>query len=337
MLLFGCTFFDNKSSNNKVSVPGDTVNNTPEKINVNIQSQKSQSSGSNKNQPVSNGNENVQTDTQIVQKTKLQYSYDAKTPFSIYFISVGGVDNQGDSILIRKGDLTVLIDGGPEINAGNTINFLKSKGVGTINILISTTADPDHYGALSQVVDNFDVQEFWYTGSNYGDGTYQKLIDKVDQKGITQRIVSRGENYDLNGLNALILNPEQVNFNDPSNSAIAIKLTQNNFCALLTSDILFGAQAEVVNKFDTKCNILQIPYHGLGKGTAQIDFLLLKVMPKDAIISGGINDPTPGGVGSRYSVLEKLKAKAIKVYENYVGGIVKITSDGISYVISYNN
>ncbi|MBI5046667.1 MBL fold metallo-hydrolase, partial [Candidatus Micrarchaeota archaeon] len=265
-----------------------------------------------------------------------EYIYDAKTPFVIYFISVGDSENQGDAILIRKGDLTVLIDAGPEKNVGNVVNFLNSKGVDTINILVSTVVDPEHYGGMNKVVDNFNVQEFWWSGNTFKEENYTKLINKIKQKGITDRLISRGEEYDLNGLKAKILNPSQPQtFTDVSNNAIAMKLTQNNFCATLTSDMLFGAQAEVLNLNDPKCSILQIPYHGLGKGTAQIDFLLLKVNPKDAIISGGIEDPSPGGKGSRYSVLEKMRVKGIKVYQNYVNGTVRITSDAISYQIDY--
>ena len=92
---------DNKSNNDKVPVSDNKVNDTSEKINVKIQNQSGQSSGSN-NPPAQNTNISGQTNTEPIQKTKLEYTYDAKTPFSIYFISVGGADNQGDSILIKK-------------------------------------------------------------------------------------------------------------------------------------------------------------------------------------------------------------------------------------------
>ena len=119
------------------------------------------------------------------------------------------------------------------------------------------------------------------------------------------------------------------------NDAIAVKVTDRNFCVLLTSDILFGAQTYLQNNADVKCKIMQSPYHGLGIGNSQIATFLLKVNPDDVIVSGGPYENVQDPKGSRFSLYELTKLYGMNHYDNYNGKTVEITSDGTNYGIKY--
>ena len=264
------------------------------------------------------------------------YTSTPEERFAIYFINVGKDELQGDAILIKKGDFDMLVDAGNVRSTNKVIDFLKSKAVDDIEVLVSTHADNEHYGGIAKVLDEFGVEEFWWPGKLYGDNEYDALVKRINNENIQIKEVKRGDKFNFNGLTFELFNPGATkSFGDRDNDAIVIKVTQNEFCALLTSDILGGAQGELANVpgISLRCDILQLPGHGLGRATPQIDVFLLKVSPKDAILSGSASDPSQDVKGTRFIVFEKLKIRNSRSYENYNGGTVRIVSDGRTYAI----
>ena len=142
-----------------------------------------------------------------------------------------------------------------------------------------------------------------------------------------------------------ILNPQKNpadRYNDADNDAIALKVSDRKFCTILTSDIVVGAQTNIIqqNGVDLKCPVMQAPYHGLGQGSAQIDLFLLKVNPKDVISSGGpagyaYNDVSKDKIDTRKALRDKLKTRKMNYWENYKNGTVRIVSDGTDYNVQY--
>ncbi|MBI2079551.1 MBL fold metallo-hydrolase [Candidatus Micrarchaeota archaeon] len=282
---------------------------------------------------------------EVAKPKGIHYTPNKDAKFAVYFIYVGDPTQHGDAILVKKGDAEILIDAGPESNAQNVLTTLETLGVDDIELLISTHADPEHYGGIPTILDNYDVEEFWWSGYSYGNPSYLELISQVNAKEIPVKQVKYSDSFEINGFNLFVLNPPESEnkFTDIDNNAIAIKLTDRDFCLMLNSDILYGAQIKLIQRsINLQCEIMQTPTHGLGLGNSQIDQLLLKVKPKVAIMSGGPSDitSTADKIGSRPAVREKLKIKGVvSVYENYLDGgkTVKITSDGQLYSVDYVN
>lgn len=268
--------------------------------------------------------------------TGAKYESTPDERFAVYFIDVGDASSQGDAILVKRGDLDVLIDAGPVQNAGKVIDFLNGRGVDDIDVLISTEPDPEHYGGINLVLDNFKVEEFWWTGNSYDDPDYQNIISRTGDSGALMRVVRRGEAFTLNGLDFNILNPKEgSSFSDLHNNAIVTKITNNDFCMLLTSDITSSAASEITNTQNVACNLMQLPYHGLSKGNSQIDLFLLKVKPIEVFVSGGSYDPSPDGRGTRPPIFAKLEIRSIPHHENYEDGTIKVESDGTNYAVDF--
>lgn len=272
-----------------------------------------------------------------VSKVTPGYTSTPEERFAIYFINVGKDELQGDAILIKKGDFDMLVDAGNVRSTNKVIDFLKSKAVDDLEVLVSTHADNEHYGGITAVLNEFGVEEFWWPGKLYGDSEYDTLVKKINSDGIPIKEVKRGVKFDFNGMTFEVLNPSATkSFGDRDNDAVVIKITQNEFCTLLTSDILGGVQNEIANLDGgnkVRCDILQAPGHGLGRATSQIDVFLLKVSPKDVIFSGSISDPAQDQKGTRFTIFEKLKIRNARSYENYKNGTVRIVSDGFTYAI----
>src|SRR3989338_4534273 len=203
-----------------------------------------------------------------ISKVTPGYTSTPEERFAIYFINVGKDELQGDAILIKKGDFDMLVDAGNVRSTNKVVDFLKSKAVDDLEVLVSTHADNELYG-----------------GSEY-----DTLVKRINKDGIVIKEVKRGDKFDFNGLTFEMLNPSATkSFGDRDNDAVVIKISQNEFCTLLTSDILGVVQNEIANLDGgnkIRCDILQAPGHGLGRATSQIDVFLLKVSPKDVIFSG---------------------------------------------------
>ncbi len=264
------------------------------------------------------------------------YTETPQDKFAIYFINVGMDELQGDAILIKKGDFDMLVDAGNTRSIGTVVNFLKGRGVDDLEVLVSTHADNEHYGGIAAISDEFAIEEFWWGGKLYGDAEYDSIVRLLNDKNVTIKEVRRGDIERFNGIDVMVLNPSDSNsFGDRDNDAIVLKVTQEQFCLLLTSDILGGGQSELLNDpaISVRCNVMQVPFHGLGRGTTSIGPFLLRVAPRDVIFSGSISDPAPDRKGTRYTMYDKLNSSGIKYYENYRSGTVRITSDGVTYVI----
>ena len=334
LLVFGCF---------GIQIPGIGGSGAKENKTANVSANESEQGNKTiitiKNESTNRDEEKIpQLPNETVSKIKPGYTFAPNERFAVYFINVGKDELQGDAILIKKGDFDMLVDTGNARSNGKVVDFLKSKGVDDIEVLVSTNPDPQRYRGMQAVLDEFGVEEFWWSGKIYGDSSYDALVKEVNDQNIKMREVKRGDAETLNGLKVEVLNPSATkSFNDRDNDAIALKITENDFCVLLTGDILGGAQGELVNdpKINLRCNILEMPGYGLGRATAQIDYLLLKVKPNDVVFSGSSDDPSQDVKGTRFVTYEKLRLRNITYYENYKNGTVRIQSDGTNYAIDF--
>jgi competence protein ComEC len=255
----------------------------------------------------------------------------------VFFIDVGGAGPQGDAILIKKGDLDILVDAGPAESSGKVVDFLRSHDVDDIEVLISTNADPRHYGGINAVLENFLVEELWWTDDSFGDPDYSAAIERVSDQAKDVRVVRDGFTAELNGINLTAINPpkeDRDRFDDVNNDAIVMRVQDRNFSMLLTSGIQTGAQGLLLNtrKSLMAAEIVQAPYYGVGSGTSNIGIFLINLKPKIIIISGSSDESAQNG-GSRDPFKRQMGMYNITYYENYKNGTLRVTSDGSSYII----
>ena len=266
----------------------------------------------------------------------IQYTEAPNEKLAVYFIYVGDAVNKrhGDAILIRKGDLDILIDAGPVEAGGKVLNFLQSRSIDDLDLVISTNADPWHYGGLSTVTNAYNVEELWWSAETFKDQAYLSTVSGVQSK--KTRVVDRGFNMTLNGIELTVLNPIDKKFADVNNDAIVLKLQDRNFSMVLLSGVQFGSQNEMINniKKDMQVNVMQAPYYGLGAGTSGIGNFLSTAKPETMIISGGPDESAESG-GDRSPFRRLLDQYNITYYENYKGGNVRVTTDGSTYAVSY--
>jgi competence protein ComEC len=324
LMLFGCVIGEEPLNGENVT---NDSNETPSPVTIIVEEQENQTIEQNFTE---------EDDGPLIEDstTELEYEYTPEENVGVYFIYVGGPGLHGDAILIKKGDFDMLVDAGPQENAGKVVDFLNSRDVDDIEVLVSTNADPRHYGGLDLIADNFDIEHVWWSGDTFGDQEYAAVVDCLedDSKLVTE--VEKGFVMDLNGMTVEVLNPPTGRFEDVNNDAIVTRITDRNFSLLLTSGIQSGAQGKLANEQPgkIKSHVIQAPYYGVGAGTSGIGIFLITADPDDMVISGSADDSPENG-GSREPYKRLMNQYDIAWCENYVNGTIRITTDGQSYAI----
>jgi beta-lactamase superfamily II metal-dependent hydrolase len=262
------------------------------------------------------------------------YTYSPDKPIFVYFIYVGDGGVQADSILIKKGDADILIDTGPASASTRVVQFLKERGVDDLELLILTHADKEHYGGTNAIMGNFTIGKVIWSGRTYNDNDFKQLLDSIDKRLIPVKSVLRGDVESINGINLTVLNPIETSFASVDEDAIALKVSDRNFCVLLTSDVFGRGLDDMTKNTDVECDIVQIPRSGADHIGVWLINLLKKSKAKVAIISGSYKEEIKG-IDFRKQLFERLEQDGIAHYENYVNGSIRIMSDGSAYDIDF--
>ncbi len=218
----------------------------------------------------------------------------------ITFIDVG----QGDSALIElagnKGN--ILID------AYNSFDYLKRKGLKRIDYLVLTHSDNDHIADFKKIYDYFDVKMIVYP--KYDDG-FESLIGDYPNKimvDYTSKLLV--DDYEID-----VLGPIKRHEDKNSNSVV-LKLKISNYVFLFTGDMEEEEEKDLVNMYHNylKSDVLKVGHHG--SNTSSSDMFIKYVNPKYSIISVGLNNKY--GHPNK-EVLDRL-IKYSKIYQTCISG-----------------
>ncbi len=245
----------------------------------------------------------------------------------VTFVSVG----QGDSTLVEfPGGHVMLVDGGglsSTFDVGERViaPLLLRRKIRTIDTIVLTHPDFDHYGGLGYIAQRFAVDEIWTNGSRSKSDRYQEFLDRAASTSARSVIARRGENRTIGGVEIRVLHPEDdraVGYqpDDSNDASITLLLSFGDTRILLTGDLeADGERALLRHGDDLRDSILKVPHHG--SRTSSTASLLRTVEPSLAIISSGF--------GNRYrlphpDVLDRYRERAIRVIRTDLEGAIEI-------------
>jgi competence protein ComEC len=323
-LAFGCLGAETK--------PANTSRGEQKPITININNQTNQPTITNETAPT----EPIDpVENPINNSVDPRYVEEPSVPFAIYFIDASDSTTHANAVLVKKGDFDLLIDAASEGRSGKVIDFLRSKNVDDIEVLVSTNADPRNYGGISRVLDTYEIENFW-VGEESSNNDYSRIVDKAENEARKSYRVYRGFEKEYNGIKFEVLNPDKDRpFGDVNNEGVIIKVTNGNFSALLLGSAQTGVQGRLLNEEEGKVvdiPVIQAPYYGVGAGTSNIGIYLNKAKPKDVIISGSGTENAVMG-GSRDPFRRLLNQYHIQYYETYRNGSIKVISNGLDYAV----
>lgn len=247
----------------------------------------------------------------------------------VHFLDVG----QGDSILVRNGDRYMLVDGGP-IDEGQTVaSYLRSQGIKTIDVLVSTHPHADHIGGLLTVLKEFPVNVVYDSGQPHTTQTYEEYLTLIDQKNIRFKVPERDDAIDLGpGVTVQVISPPPggIGGDDLNENSVVLKITHGSVSFLLASDAGFEAEDIMLDSgYDLRSQVLKVGHHGSKSSSGKA--FLKAVDPQVSVIEVG--------AGNSYNhpaqaTLDNLEAVGSTVYRTDRDGNVVVTSDGKGIIVS---
>lgn len=219
--------------------------------------------------------------------------------FSVTFFNIG----QGDAALIKfNNGQKMLVDCGPDkkilAKLGSALPFYDK----TIDFLLVTHPDADHYGGCVDVLDRYDVKEIITNGVKKETDPYWQYFDqKENQEGAVIKIMTEPEKWVIGSSTLEFLNPDSslnltAKDTEGNNASIVFRLINNNEKFLFTGDMEIPLETALEQKYCSstpqacpalKADILKVGHHGSDSSTGQA--LLAAVEPKIAIVSVGKN------------------------------------------------
>ncbi len=242
----------------------------------------------------------------------------------VSFLDVG----QGDAILIQTpSGQDILIDGGPSpqpvtLELGKKMSFWDR----TIDLVILTHPHADHLGGLIAVLERYEVSQVLYPDLDSDSPLYDEWQHLIEEKDIKYTIAQAGQRIDLGaGVIIEVLNPQQPHLTDTQsdidNNGVVVRLTMGDVSFLLTADIMWVAEFELITHSATlNSTVLKVAHHGSDTSTSA-DFLAA-VNSQLAVISSADT--------ASNEVIKRLEAElgSENIYLTYERGTVEFTTDG---------
>ena len=238
----------------------------------------------------------------------------------IYVFDVG----QADSILVSCNGKYMLIDAGNNADGKLIVKELQDMGITTIDYLIGTHAHEDHIGGMDDVIDKFNIKNFYMPSKQYTSATYKSVVKSANNKNL--KIVSPkiGDKFNIGNSVCEVMSID--NTADELNlTSIVIEVTHGE------NKFLFMGDAEIENEESRlwdDVDVLKVGHHGSRTSTSE-DFIE-QTKPEVAIISLGKNN----SYGHPHKeVKELLEEYDISIYRTDTEGTIHVVSDGEKYKI----
>ncbi len=246
---------------------------------------------------------------------------------TIDFLDVG----QGDSILIRSDQGTViLIDGGTE-KAGRSfvVPYLQELGVSQLTTVIATHPHADHIGGLIPVINNFTVEKIYADGQVHTTRTYERFLRLIEEENIPFYLARSSMTLSLPGIDHFhFLHPQDTFLPGLNNNSVVIWMQVGKTSFLFTGDIETEAEELLLELgLVPQADVLKVAHHGSSSSTTQA--FIDAVDPSLAVIMLG-----EGNSYGHPHFSSLIRLTGIDVYRTDLHGTITIRSERESLAVS---
>ncbi len=253
-------------------------------------------------------------------------------PLRVTFLDVG----QGDAAAIESpSGKVLLIDTGGVLadgsdNQGRRVvgPYLRSRGIGHLDMELLTHPHADHIGGAATLLERFPTAELLDNGQQTDSTMLTHLRADAAEHHVRYLAARRGQTLDFqDGVTARILAPtEAETHGSPNNASIVLLLQYGRTTFLFTGDAEADEEADLLASGQPlPCDVLKVGHHGSHTSTT-LPFLAA-AHPHIAVISVGAHNLY--GHPS-VEVLDRLRYSGAKIYRTDKDGAVTCTSDGFT-------
>jgi competence protein ComEC len=254
----------------------------------------------------------------------------------IHMIDVG----QGDAIALRTpAGKWILVDAGPaspSFDAGErrVVPFLLEHGVRTIDALIITHPDLDHFGGARAIVSMIAVKNVYDPGIAVAKDTYDSLLTTAMRRHTAWHTVKTGTHLEFDEVSLEFLHPDTIllDASEAANDYSAVfRLTYGAFSALFLGDVSRDIEDRLTrrNARAVDVDLLKVAHHGSSTSTSAE--MLATATPEVALVSVGRRNryrhPNSG-------VMERLETSGAAILRTDQQGNVTVRVDGSGRMVA---
>lgn len=236
---------------------------------------------------------------------------------NVYYLDVG----QADAILIENNKKYMLIDAGNNEDGEKLVAYFKKLGITKFDIVVGTHAHEDHIGGMDDIINNFEIEDFYMPEVITTTKTFEDVLDALEVKQVAFQtpIIDSELVFENSKVKVLSVSDDDSDLNDTS---IVLRLKYGTTSFLFTGDATEKIENIILNK-EIKSDVLKVSHHG--SSTSNSLSFLKRVSPTYAVILVG--------EGNSYNhphdvVLNRLYELNTKVYRTDRDGTVVASSNG---------
>lgn len=255
----------------------------------------------------------------VVEDSQSEQTSTTSGNLNVFYLDVG----QGDSELIELPDgKTMLIDAGTSESGKYIIDFIRDRGISTLDYVIATHPHADHIGSMASVLDTFDIGVVYMPNAAANTRTFEKMLDVIEKKNIkTIEAKANVKIFKGDNLSAELLAPCGTNYKDLNDYSAVLKLNYGSTSFLFMGDAEELSENEI--RGNVQCDVIKVGHHG--SNTSSSPDFVNRTKAKYAVISAG--------KGNSYGlpkdkIIQRWKNAGAEILRTDEDGTITFTSDG---------
>lgn len=239
----------------------------------------------------------------------------------VSFLDVG----QGDSILVRQGSASLLIDCGDTYAGQDVADYLAEHGLDRLDYLVLTHPHFDHIGGVSAVAAQAAPDTVFTPDCEEDSTLYRDALADLESSGAEIRTAWPGYTFQVGQAQLEFLGPLTIS-SDMNDCSLVLRLTFEDTAFLFMGDAQVTEVRDILaSGKELTADLLKVGHHG--SATATTPELLEAAKARIAVISCGTNNvnghPSP-------QTIEALKSAEMEIYRTDTQGTILAVSDGVT-------
>jgi len=245
----------------------------------------------------------------------------------VFFFDCG----KADSILLRQGEHTMLIDAATNEEGRGVVARLQEEGVYKLDALLITHEDKDHVGGAHRVLRALEVERAYVGKAVEGGKHMERFYEALEEKDMRAVTLVAGDHFMLGSALVTVIGPVGDGPREANDASLVLRVDFGQTAFLFAADAEDLSLSEMLYTPDARqqirAQVLKAPHHG--RAAALSTAFLNAVGPEIAVITceRGTEDDLPDPI-----VVAALERAGTRIYLTG-DGEVKVTSDGFRLTV----
>ena len=245
----------------------------------------------------------------------------------IHVIDVG----QGDAVLLRSAQATVLVDCGTNESERALSAYLSRLRVEHLDYLILSHPHEDHMGGADMILRELDVDTVLLPDVIPEEDIGAQLAAAYAASDAIVRTAAAGDVFTVDEMTVTVLSPPEQCFEQMNDNSLVLRVTHGDTALLLTGDAEEAVEQYLLTTYGAQgldCDLLKAGHHG--SQTSSSEELLKALTPTYVAISCGKGNPYGHPM---QQVLDRIAAVGARACRTDREGSLVFVSDGKTLVL----